>query len=98
MTGFLSDTAEQSLMRNDVLCSGLVDERIWRAVAGRVRRQGSAIIHAILPIVGVAVLVDAAVLIAVVLEEYLVTGLGRCEVLGRPWVHCKVGQGGSDIW
>ena len=46
------------------------------------------ITHVILPIVGVAVLVDAAVLIAVVLDEYLVTGLGRCEVLGRPLVHC----------
>ena len=88
MTGLLFDTAKQSLMKNDVLCSGLVDERIGRAVAGEVRRQGNVITHAILPIVGVAVLVDAAVLIAVVLEEYLVTGLGRCEVLGRPWVHC----------
>ena len=69
MTGFLFDTAEQSLMRNDVLCSGVVDERIGRDMAGKERRQGSAIIHAILPIVGVAVLADAAVLI----EWYLMT-------------------------
>ena len=68
-----------------------------RDMAGKERRQGSAIIHAILPI-GVAVLADAAVLVVVILEEYLVTRLGRCEVLVRPWVHCKVGQGGSDIW
>ena len=68
-----------------------------RDMAGKERRQGSAIIHAIV-LIGVAVLADAAVLVVVILEEYLVTRLGRCEVLVRPWVHCKVGQGGSDIW
>ena len=74
-------------MKMDVLCFGLVDERIGRAVAGEMRKKGNVITHVILPIVGVAVLVDAAVLIAVVLDEYPVTGLGRCEVVGRPLVY-----------
>ena len=86
ITGLSFDTAEQSLMKKDVLCFGLVAERIGRAVAGEMRKKGNVITHVILPIVGVAMLVDASVLSAVVLAEYPVTGPGRCEVLRRPLV------------
>ena len=47
--------------------------------------------------IDVAVLAAADVLVVIIQEGYLVTRLGRCEVLVRPWVHCKVGQGGLDI-
>ena len=48
-----------------MLCSGVVGERMGRDMAGKERRQGSAIIHAILPI-GVAVLAATAVLVVMI--------------------------------
>ena len=60
-------------MKKDVLCFGLVAERIGRAVAEEMRRRGNVITHVILPTVGVAMLVDDARLSAGVLAEYFVT-------------------------
>ena len=83
ITGLSFDTAEQSLMKKDVLCFGLVAERIGRAVAGEMRKKGNVITHVILPIVGVAMLVVLAV------AESPVTWPGRSEVLRRPLVYFR---------
>ena len=87
MSGFCPVIAEQSLITNDLLCSGVAGEKMGRDIAGQERRQGSAIIHAILPIV-VAVLGATAVLVVMILGGYLVTRLGRCEVRGGHGCYC----------